>query len=139
MGEVYGITGFFEQLRNISPFGGFFLLHPNGRLEGNLVDGYGGSNIGGNLTETDLRFGKIYHERGGIIEYSFKRNPSGIWVGEYDGRDTGRGKAVCKLALNWKDVELDTTPRTIERSVEDLIDSMIEQGMLVPVKEPKRN
>lgn len=138
MAEVYGITGFFKQYRNFYPFGGFFILNPDGVLLGNLVDSRGTSSIGGRMQRDLFEFRKLYAGRDHSVGYSFKKNDKGIWVGRYDGVSTGSDIALCKLTQDWTGLEFEDRQRvTLEEEVEISIDHMIERGTLRPVEGPK--
>ena len=136
MSDVYSITGFFRDWHGLSPFGGFFVLNEN-KLEGSLIDNWGSSNIAGKLDLDSLNFGKIYHSRNDLIEYSFTKHETGIWIGHYQGNATGRGQASCRINPDWRNLDVTGEPNTPQTNAKDIVDLMIERGLLVPVKDSK--
>lgn len=69
-----------------------------GRHIGQLDDHFGHSNLTNMcLTDDELTFVKKYTQRDYTINYTFKRQSSGIWVGKYSGEVTGTNIARCIL------------------------------------------
>jgi|SRR3989344_441870 len=129
MADIYSITGFYQDLPSYSPFGGLFILDDN-VFQGNLIDRWGPSDIDGGLDEESIRFQKKYDSRADLINYFFTKGENGLWVGEYRGIETGRGNAICRINLDWKDLEIVSRPDA--SSIEDLVDSKVQRLTLVP-------
>ncbi len=104
--KLYGIAGWLSQLPDVecAAFGGYFRYDVLDRVlvDGQLIDLWGSSSIEGTMTENELRFTKMYEHRSDPISYRF-RMQNGIWVGEYNGPETGRGRAQCKTFVAEED------------------------------------
>jgi len=97
--KLYSIAGYFCQPKrgfDAVAFGGYFRYDVLDKLvlDGQLIDRFGPSTIEGRMDDEVLVFDKEYQSRGYALTYEFtKRN--GIWVGDYAGKTTGKGKAQC--------------------------------------------
>jgi len=146
-GDIYSITGFYNNgfPRATIPFGGFFLASDIGtslglEIRGELTDIYGRSSISGLLAGDRMGFGKRYGDRDYEIQYKFQKNENGLWLGTYASEDTGKNKAVCKLDCAFKGIVLiEGEQMDPEQWAKDLLESMVEQGMLEIVPEPGKN
>ncbi len=69
----------------------------SGIFMGEMVDAFGESDLSEiTLGPDELSFSKKYEHRADVIKYSFRRQDS-IWVGEYEGKETGKGWSNCAL------------------------------------------
>ncbi len=137
MGELYSISGFYEQIfAGTVAFGGFFFRN-NNKLEGDLLDDAGASAIDGVISDTDLQFLKRYKGRKDIIQYVFTRQQNGFWVGRWTQKveTGGNGRAICKINKDFDDV----TRRRITREeyFHNFIKGMDRTGMVEIYKDPE--
>lgn len=150
--DVYSISGLF--IEGHTPhqakfFGGFFSVRTDSNepresfldmpFTGHLVDCYGKSKIYGEIGSQRFRFDKQYESSESLIEYHFKKNAQGIWVGEYFGEGRiGKGYATVKTNLDWKGVDM-IVPRPFDPEgwAKDLLEQMVDNGMLEIVKDDK--
>jgi len=62
---------------------------------GQMNDKWGASDITEfQLSDTELKFKKCYRSRP-EIQYLFTQKEGDVWIGEYSGRDCGRGQTKC--------------------------------------------
>ena len=103
-------------------------------LSGLLVDCFGISTITGEISSIDLKFCKKYHGTGNLIEYCFKINKNGIWIGKYSAdKQIGTGYAEAKINLDWQDVDMIVPkPFDPENLAKSLLEKMVDRGVLVP-------
>jgi len=151
--DVYSITGFFTANGKEKCFGGFLFArkdHPEQRenplvlpFKGLLCDCYGLSDIEGGISPDNLKFSKSYRDRRSeekSIKYSLKRNPSGIWVGQYlpEDEEMFPGHVIAKTHLDWEDVDL-ALPSDFYSSLmpEELVKEMLEGGGVLPHRRGK--
>ena len=121
--RLYGIAGWFFDWGSKTPFsfGGYFKQGDNdGLIDGQLIDSYGASQIGGRMTDDSLKFGKKYTDRDNIIHYKFKKQGD-FWIGEYDGIFSDSGEAKCLTTLLEEDAFVIACglPRTDEGIIRD--------------------
>ncbi|MFA6447133.1 MAG: hypothetical protein WCW31_02635 [Patescibacteria group bacterium] len=77
--------------------GTIWLELESGIFMGEMVDDFGNSGLSEiTLGPDELKFSKKYEHRADVIKYSFRRQDS-IWVGEYEGKKTGKGWSNCVL------------------------------------------
>ena len=101
-------------------------------FNGSLVDYYGMSEIAGEISPVELGFNKRYIRNGSPIQYNFRKNEKGIWVGEYSANERiGTGYATVKINLDWKGVDM-IVPRPFDHEgwAKDLLEQMVDEGML---------
>lgn len=133
--SIYAITGFFGDVHGQFPFGGFFQVRENlihGDISGTLVDYKGSSDITGVLKEgIELKFDKTYHsDRSRAIRYEFKPNGKGIWVGLYQFPKGTEGRAVCRTTEHWQKTNWQMRKPSPDEWAADLVQSMVDQGLL---------
>jgi hypothetical protein len=139
--DIYSITGFIHQICwGDILFGGFFTLQNKG-LEGRLIDYWGASVIHGRMNDDELEFEKKYitHIHSHItsldaVSYLFKKNEKGIWIGEYSGSFCGKGRAVCIIKPDWKDIGM--TYPVPEDCAKDVVISGVDNGLFEVYKDP---
>ena len=150
--DVYSISGLFVERHSLSQakfFGGFFSVRTNVNeqrqnvlampFNGSLVDCYGMSEIVGEISPAELRFNKRYTRNEDQIQYHFRKNENGVWVGEYSANERiGTGYTVAKINLDWKGVDM-IVPRHFDPEgwTKDLLEQMVNNGMLEIVKDGK--
>ncbi len=136
--SVYGISGLFRQrFDGITPFGGYFFKAVN-QLDGALVDKWGLSRIFGEIEEDRISFNKRYEGKEDDIQYSFQqKEKDGLWLGEWKARFASglidRGRVVCKIHLDWEGFR----QGTIDGWAHNLLEDMVEAGMLRKIEDPK--
>jgi hypothetical protein len=101
--HFYSIAGWMAHPENPTEafaYGGYFRHDPsdNELLNGQLIDVWGPSEIGGLMESKILEFEKLYAHRDEPIKYKFEKQ-NGIWVGEYSGGRVGKGKTECVVTL----------------------------------------
>ena len=125
MSDMYGITGFFAggpTSGNKTPFGGLFFREQTGDIYGGLVDKEDVSRIWGTFVDEGLHFVKQYLSGRKIqVNYGFKKRKGGLWVGEWTSQQTGRGRAVCWVNLDYSD--------TSNRPSSMVLGDLVEAGM----------
>ena len=69
------------------------------QLVGTMGDHYGSSRLTNVVYNPDhsLVFTKQYDHRRDTINYEFKRNENGLWLGTYTGTAVGNGISACVL------------------------------------------
>lgn len=79
-------------------YAGTIWLEPESSIfMGEMADAFGESDLSEiTLGPDELSFSKKYEHRADTIKYSFRRQGS-IWVGEYEGEKTGKGRSNCVL------------------------------------------
>jgi len=104
--KLYSLTGWFTQPEGYGnqpfAFGGYFKYDTESKWLGNgqLADLWGESEIEGIMKDDLLSFIKLYSERGRLpVDYNFKRNDKGLWVGSWRGSDAGEGETGCAISL----------------------------------------
>jgi len=143
MGNLFSICGCMNiPIEGITPFGGFFVNNFYGTDDnffvGLLADDYGLSKIKGIYFEKDkIRFEKDYQNREDIINYDFEFNKKkNIWLGNYNGEKSGKGKAICEINSALKGLLFgERVPMTDEEFARRLINNMIDRGMLIKVED----
>ncbi len=140
--DVHSITGLFVEKhspRQAKYFGGFLALRLDEKSQesiipfnGFLVDIYGSSKIYGMIGDKNLHFSKEYDLTGNYINYTFEKNKDGIWVGRYNTleKSIGEGLAFAKTNLNWQGLSMRVPTPGSDGWAHDLIDDMINEGML---------
>ena len=101
--KLYGITGWFMNNEPNIPFafGGYFKVGEDGLIvDGQLIDSFGDSQIGGLMNKDSLNFGKIYSGRLDVIHYSLI-NLGEDWRGNFESVATsGVVKSLITLLDN---------------------------------------
>ena len=151
MADLYSIAGFLNDSYKYGvSFGGFFFFGKGignspfeDNINGMLVDFYRSSFIDGNMRpETSLIFTKKYDSRGEeLIKYELRfDSSSGLWLGEFNGLETGKGRVACKTSLSIEDVILPKGNSFCpEEEMEELLHSMVEKGLLVEVSDESQD
>jgi hypothetical protein len=97
--KLFLINGvFFQNIGGPSPFTFFGVIKTDGDAgDGEMRDNFGTAIITDVvLTAEELCFTKRYAHRTDQIKYRF-RHHAGMWVGSYQGRETGEDEARCIL------------------------------------------
>lgn len=120
------------------PFGGFFEIEHT-EFKGLLADRCGLSEIIGSIAagESEISFDKFYTNGRKLISYSFRKEGD-LWVGEYNGRDCGRGKAIAKIVpveFNFRDVQRYSLSN--EEIAKDMIEKMKSEGYITEQTDPQ--
>jgi len=89
---------FTAMVRNI--FAGAIGPDPDDETElvGFMTDLYGQSElVNVKISEEQMSFTKLYFKHQSLVNYSFNKQASGLWVGEWTGPKVGAGLAQCLL------------------------------------------
>lgn len=150
MGELYSVSGLFNNSFGLAPYGGYITRGIDGevdRIEGQLIDIWGPSRINGSMGADSLRFTKRYDKNedafGNPIDpskdlsYEFTLEGD-LWKGQFSFPSGTGGNTVCRTSLflpnmDFRNVDL----RSPEGYASAIMESMVDSGMLEIISDPE--
>ena len=141
-GNICSIAGvFYQQMHGIQPFGGYFLKDfPLERrtFKGYMGDEFGNAVIKGSyISDEEIQFQKLYQNGRLPIDYRFKFDKDKhLWLGEYSGKYSGSGRAICEIHPVIKGLAIKLGVMGPEEQASLLVQSMVDEGSLVETKNP---